>query len=69
MFLHKIYGSDKDLLSLVFFGTNEHNTTNDFLNIFVLQVMRISITEIQGQSWDSARLDKQLQKWAFTVSC
>ncbi len=43
MYQHKIYGSDKDLLSVVFFGTENHNTTDEFTNIYVLQVSLILV--------------------------
>lgn len=34
----KIYGSDKDLLGVVFFGTQKSNTSADFNCIYTLQV-------------------------------
>ncbi|CAF0845279.1 unnamed protein product [Brachionus calyciflorus] len=37
MYQHKIYGSDKDLLGIVFFGTKENNTGEDFPHIYSLQ--------------------------------
>ena len=38
MYQHKIYGSDKDFLGIVFFGTEKNNTGEDFLHMFMLQV-------------------------------
>ena len=37
MYQHKIYGSDRDLLGIVFFGTEKNNTGEDFLHIYMLQ--------------------------------
>jgi len=37
MYQHKIYGSDKDFLGIVFFGTEKNNTGEDFLHMFMLQ--------------------------------
>ena len=39
MYQHKIYGSDKDFLGIVFFGTEKNNTGDDFLHIHMLQVL------------------------------
>ena len=41
MYQHKIYGSDKDFLGIVFFGTEKNNTGEDFLHMFMLQVRLI----------------------------
>jgi hypothetical protein len=38
MYQHKIYGSDKDLLSIVFFGTETKKNCNDFAHVYVIQV-------------------------------
>lgn len=38
MYQSKIYGSDKDFLGIVFFGTEQSNTTADFSFIYTLQV-------------------------------
>ena len=38
MYQAKIYGSDRDLLGIVFFGTKTNNTGEDFANIHMLQV-------------------------------
>jgi hypothetical protein len=38
MYQHKIYGSDRDLLGIVLFGTEKNNTNEDFPHIFMLQV-------------------------------
>lgn len=40
MYQHKIYGSDKDLLSIVFFGTKNKKNCNDFAHVYVIQVIR-----------------------------
>ena len=38
MYQAKIYGSDRDLLGIVFFGTKTNNTSEDFAHIHTLQV-------------------------------
>ena len=38
MYQAKIYGSDRDLLGIVFFGTKTNNTNEDFAHIHTLQV-------------------------------
>lgn len=37
LYQRKIYGSDNDLLGIVFFGTEKNNTTDDFKHIYMLQ--------------------------------
>jgi hypothetical protein len=37
-YLEKIYGSDKDLLSVVFFGTEKQNRSEEFHNVYSLHV-------------------------------
>jgi len=37
-YLEKIYGSDKDLLSVVFFGTEKQNRSEEFHNVYALHV-------------------------------
>lgn len=39
MYQHKIYGSDRDFLGILFFGTDINNTGEDFKHIFQLQVL------------------------------
>lgn len=36
--LEKIYGSDKDMLSVVFFGTEKQNRSDEFHNVYALHV-------------------------------
>lgn len=38
MYQQKIYGSDRDFLGIVFFGTEKNNTSEDFPHIYTLQV-------------------------------
>jgi hypothetical protein len=38
MYQSKIYGSDRDFLGIVFFGTDKNNCGEDFLHMFMLQV-------------------------------
>ncbi len=37
IYQQKIYGSDKDLLGIIFFGTEANNTGEDFKHMFMLQ--------------------------------
>lgn len=60
MYQRQIYGSDKDLLGIVFFGTKENNTTEDFQHIFMLQDLdqpsaeRIKKIETFSQEFDAS---------------
>ncbi len=41
MYQSKIYGSDRDFLGIVLFGTEKNNCGEDFLHMYMLQVDKI----------------------------
>lgn len=65
MYQHKIYGSDKDFLGIVFFGTEKNNTGEDFKNIFMFQDLeqpsaeRIKHIEAFSQSYNPKKFNKE----------
>lgn len=58
MYQAKIYGSDRDLLGIVFFGTKTNNTGEDFANIHMLQDL----------DQPSAERIKQIEKFITSFS-
>lgn len=45
MYQHKIFGSDKDHLGILFFATENNNTNDDFENIFMIQDLNLPNAE------------------------